>query len=123
MLAGADGHRVPRLGTLGQQFVLDADAVEPVGEITDRLRVGEIRLPNPAFGLGAANPPDLATLAISLPLDGELGSVARHRLGPDHDAGTRSGVVDGPARRDDLRHRVGECRQPLTGHGRDEEDL
>src|SRR5690348_6881924 len=37
------------------QFLLDAESVEPVGEIPDGLVVVEVRLPHPTLGLRAAH--------------------------------------------------------------------
>ena len=62
-----DGDAVSGLRAKLQQLVLDADPVQPVGQIADRLGVAEVRLPDPALGLVALDPPELV-----LAPDGEL---------------------------------------------------
>jgi hypothetical protein len=103
--------------------VLDAEAVEPIGEEADGLVVAEVGLAHPALGLGAAHPPaavtglggDLVALG-----DGEVGTVRAGRA--QHDAlGLDLGLL-GARRRDDLGHREGELLEPLPRGGGDRHD-
>ena len=103
-----DEHQVALDRAHPHQAGLDAQAVEPVGEEAHRLVVGEVGLPHPALGLGAAHPPPVAGLG-----HGELvGAVDRAR--PDHDARRLDLGLRRPGGLDDLGHGEGELAQPVA---------
>ena len=66
---------VARRGAELEQPVLDAEPVEPVGEVADGLVVAEVGLPDPALGLLAADPPAARRSRV----DRELGAAAGRR--------------------------------------------
>ena len=59
-VGSADGHPVTRLGPQLAQPILDADPVQPIGEVADGLGIAEVGLLDPALRLGPAYPPELA---------------------------------------------------------------
>src|SRR4051812_10854599 len=69
----ADGDRGAPLGAELGQLILDAQALEPIGQVADGLVVVELRLPHPALGLLAAH--DKAARVVGVGCDGEPGVV------------------------------------------------
>src|SRR5271166_2891951 len=66
-----DGHGAARLRTQPQQFLLDAEACEAVGEIADGFVVVEVGLADPTLGPCAGDDEP----ALSVRLDGEAAVV------------------------------------------------
>src|SRR3954454_22077415 len=104
------------LGAQRNEFVLDAQLGEPVGEEADGLVVGEVGLPDPAFGLDPAD-----AIAVTLTADGELLLVDGARA--DDDALGLTGGRERPRCLDEAGHREGQLTQTGPRGRGDDEDV
>jgi hypothetical protein len=115
-VCAADRHPVARSSAELEKPVLDANAVESIGEVADRFGVAEVGLAHPALGLLTTYSPQVA-----LPLNLEFGLPA-HRLGLQHDSGCSGRGLGSAAGGNELSQCVRQLPQALSGLGRDRED-
>src|SRR3954447_14584008 len=119
-VAVADHHRVTALGAGLDQLVLDTEPGQPVGEVADRLVVGEVGLADPPGELGTDHHEPWPVRCLLATHD-EAGVVDRTRA--QHDAG-HLGHRGGLARLgDECGHGERQLTQPAVGGGADREDL
>lgn len=116
VLLRTDGDAIPRTGTRLHQRILDAEAVEPVGEVADGLVVVEVGLANPALRLLAPH----AEEPVLLLHHGEAGVVDRLRA--DDDPGRLLLRPGGTRLPDHLGEREGQFPETRVRHRRRLED-
>src|SRR5699024_5677440 len=83
-VVAADDHGLAGFGADAEELVLDADGLQPVGQVAHGLIVAEVGLLDPQFGLGAADPPQRhhAFAGDALLLGGDGEALLADRLGP-----------------------------------------
>ncbi|PQM47753.1 hypothetical protein C1Y40_02032 [Mycobacterium talmoniae] len=106
-----DGDRAAGFGAQPQQFVLDAQARQPVPQVADRLVVVEIGLVDPAFGPGPVH----HKAAVTVRFHGEPGLVDGDRA--DHRPARHRRRLGGTVGRDHLPQRERQRPQPVPGDG------
>ena len=119
-----DRHGITGQGPLDEQFLLHAEPVETVGEVTHGLGIVEIGLGNPVSRFGTGDPPQETAVAVTLTFHLELLGWRGGHPGTDDDAfGFRIGL-GGTRLLHQLGHGVDEWFEPRTrlgGNGEDRE--